>query len=858
MMSAWLLPGEAEAAVAVDLQGLPTVLSALETLSRALQAEPRLMVGAVADARAGALLLGVQEPGQTDNVPFVDLGRFASILAQRSPDPAVVAVAAGLEERVREAMVALAGDEVLPVITIPLYFPAVIDAYDAGYEAQAPPGWVDFLQLYRRVAAEGPAPLLSLLQVAGASGSVTQPVFAAFELSGRNIEEVRLTVWRMEEAGDRLVSTAFILQEPQMLADGSELLRWRDGVHETFYIWDTRAAYLTDGEAGEFVVTWPVAPGSKLHTIAGQLEAADGMPPQDVSLFVDADSGSVLGVWDISGSAPRQIRPSPEAFFRPVIYRQAEDGRLQTETGASIRFGEAGPAYALQPLPLGDYRLRLEAAAVGGAVAAAATDISVNNEGYDGAVRAYLDPYHGFQFSLPSSWRTPHYEGGELTSADEERRISLAVNRYPAGRRTSELRAQTLERFGAVDLVYSDNRTVADSRAELVAYAYEREGEARTGVFLAFVAGDAGYVVDVDGPASVEAETLSIVEQIGTSWLSRPLGFGHVAGMWETLDLASFTVPVPQTYSHHRLDNGWDLLSQEAHFVALRREPATGQSRAERVQHWLDVAAEGVTGFEQGALYEFALGGRGWVRADFGYERDGRQVRGLVMTAVGDREEIAAWAEAPAEQYGELVDGVFLALIAEAFGAPEHERLLYHADFETPGKWGIGEEDGARGEVTEGVYRLAVAADQGFFWTTAGKSFGDGVYEVTATQLEGPLDNGYGLLLRAESEAAAFYVLAVSGDGYIWIGRCEDGCGSMTPLVGEGWFAHPAVNQGLNVANRLRVSADGQQLHFFVNDEPVGEFNDGGLVRGDAGLFVETLGQGNVVVAFDDLYVYVR
>jgi hypothetical protein len=59
-MSAWLLPGEAEAAVAVDLQGLPTVLAALETLSSALQAEPRLMVGAVADARAGALLLGVQ------------------------------------------------------------------------------------------------------------------------------------------------------------------------------------------------------------------------------------------------------------------------------------------------------------------------------------------------------------------------------------------------------------------------------------------------------------------------------------------------------------------------------------------------------------------------------------------------------------------------------------------------------------------------------------------------------------------------------------------------------------------------------------------------------------------------------
>jgi hypothetical protein len=844
--------------VAIDLQALPQLLAAVETLGTALQVEPALVTGAVADAWAGARREVPGHPAQPGRPNTVDLGQFAAILAQQSPDAAVAGAAARFSETLQPAVLNAHGEVAGHAAGISIYFPPVVAAYDPGYESVAPAGWTDFLHAYYRVAAEIPPPMLELLQVAGASGGVAQPVFTAFELSGRNIEQVQVAAWRLEEGSARLVGTDFLLPEPHPLPDGSELFRWRDGVHETFYIWDTRAAYLTDGEAGEFVVTWPVAPGSKLHTVAGRLEAPEGTPQQDVALFIDAGSGSVLGVWGISGSAPRQILPSPEALFTPAIFRLAEDGSLRMETGAGIRFGEAGPAYTLQPLPVGDYQLRFEAAAVGGAVATAETEIGVNSEGYGGAVRAYLDPYYGFQFLLPSGWQMPQYEGSELVSADETGTVSLAVNRYPAGRRTSELKAQTLERFGAVDLLYTDNRTVADSRGELVAYAYDREGEARTGVFLAFVTGDAGYVVDVDGTASAEAETLAIVEQIAASWLLRPLGFGHVSGMWETLELAAFTVPVPVTYSHHRLDNGWDLLRQEGRFVALRRDPATGQSRAERVQHWLDVAREGVAGFDQSPLYEFGLSDRGWVRADFAYERDGRPVRGLVMTAVGDGEEIAAWAEAPAEQYDELVDGIFLALIAGAAGAPEDERLLYHAGFETPEKWGTGDEDGARGDITDGVYRLAVAADRGFFWTTAGESFGDGLYEVTATQLEGPLDNGYGLLLRAVPEAAAFYVFAVSGDGYVWIGRCDDGCGSMTTLVGDGWFAHPAVNQGLNVANRLRVSADGEQLHFFVNGEPVGEVVDDSLVRGDAGLFVETLGQGNVAVAFDDLYVYAR
>ncbi|MDT8307300.1 MAG: hypothetical protein RRC07_15310, partial [Anaerolineae bacterium] len=661
----------------------------------------------------------------------------------------------------------------------------------------------------------------------------------------------------------RLVAAELVLPLPQSVPDGPPLYQWRDGVHEDFTIWDTRAPYLSDGEAGEFIILWPTAPGGELVAVPGQLQTAGGSSTQEASLLYVASSGTLAGAWappaGHTGGLPRQLLPSPDDLFSPYVYRRTADGALRAQTGAAIRYGEAGPAYTLQPLPVGDYQLGFEAVALGGATAEIYADIAVNNDGYDGSVRAYLDPYNGFQFLIPGNWETAQHNGEELSAASPDGQTWLTVTSWPAGaRRSSELRARTLELFGPVDLLYQDSRPLADGQAERVVYGYDDGSGPRTGGFLSFFHEERGYVVDVDGPASAEAETLAMLEQIAASWLWRPLGFERVDGSWRYVDLAALTVPVPEGFSHHTLDNGWDLFSHEGRFVALRRDPATGQSRAARVQHWLDVANAGVSSFEQSTPYSFALAGRNWVRADFSYERDGRASRGLVMVAAANGLESAAWAEAPAEQYGEMVDGVFLALIAEALGATGGEQVLYHADFEGPGTWGTGVEDGGAGEVVDGVFRLAVTAETGFFWSAAGESFGDAVYEVTVTQLEGPLDSGYGLLLRADLETAAFYVFEVSGDGYVWIGRCDDGCASMSTLAGEGWFAHPAVRQGLGSANKLQVIADGEVLRFYVNDELAGEVTDGQLARGDVGLFVETLGHGNVLVAFDDVYVYAR
>ena len=196
-----------------------------------------------------------------------------------------------------------------------------------------------------------------------------------------------------------------------------------------------------------------------------------------------------------------------------------------------------------------------------------------------------------------------------------------------------------------------------------------------------------------------------------------------------------------------------------------------------------------------------------------------------------------------------------LSLIILLLAGCSSLRGPYEETFDDAGNWGTGEDLEARGEVTGGRYEFLVKADLGLFWATAGEDRSDGVYQVEATQLEGPLDNGYGLMFRVDPDTNSFYLFEVSGDGYVWIGVCENSCEEEQPLVGNGWVASESVNQGLNATNVLRVRAEGGNLIFFVNDQEVGRVTDNTRRSGDIGIMVETLGQGEVLVAFDNFTV---
>lgn len=180
--------------------------------------------------------------------------------------------------------------------------------------------------------------------------------------------------------------------------------------------------------------------------------------------------------------------------------------------------------------------------------------------------------------------------------------------------------------------------------------------------------------------------------------------------------------------------------------------------------------------------------------------------------------------------------------------------LPFVETFDEPGDWGTGEDAYSVGVVNDGVYDFLVIENDITRWASAGKSFGDGIYEVEATPVEGPLDNGYGLLFRADVEKGDFYLFKVSADGYVWIGRYRDGV-EETTIIGDHWFESPAVLTGLNVTNTLRVQAEAGNMIFYVNEQEVGRVTDNTFSAGDVGVLVQTLGGGGVRVLFDNLSV---
>lgn len=179
----------------------------------------------------------------------------------------------------------------------------------------------------------------------------------------------------------------------------------------------------------------------------------------------------------------------------------------------------------------------------------------------------------------------------------------------------------------------------------------------------------------------------------------------------------------------------------------------------------------------------------------------------------------------------------------------------YEETFDSIGDWGAGDSGDAIGNVSNGVYEMNVLAEDGLYWSTAGESLGSGTYTLETTQVAGTVDNGYGMMFKVDEEKNNFYLFEVSSDGFVWIGWCEGGCSDTAEnLVGDGWVESKAVNEGLNATNTLRVEVDGNNLTFSVNGQEVGQITDDSSSeeKGDIGILVETLGQGDVKVNFDN------
>ena len=133
-------------------------------------------------------------------------------------------------------------------------------------------------------------------------------------------------------------------------------------------------------------------------------------------------------------------------------------------------------------------------------------------------------------------------------------------------------------------------------------------------------------------------------------------------------------------------------------------------------------------------------------------------------------------------------------------------------------------------------------------WSTAGKRFENFTLDVDATQVDGPSDNSYGVLIRYVDEKN-FYRLDISGDGYFAINKYQAG----KWLKLQDWTESAAIKREA-ATNHLQVIARGNQFTFNVNGETVTTFTDDEFKQGDIGLTAGTLfDNAGVHIAFDNL-----
>jgi hypothetical protein len=209
--------------------------------------------------------------------------------------------------------------------------------------------------------------------------------------------------------------------------------------------------------------------------------------------------------------------------------------------------------------------------------------------------------------------------------------------------------------------------------------------------------------------------------------------------------------------------------------------------------------------------------------------------------------------------------------------------LLYTATFDSfEDEW---QEYSGRNAARIVDSTLLIETDQpeaGPFSTTL-PEFIDFDLRVDARPIEGPLDNGYGVIFRLQAGSPgtfvddSYYLFLISSDGYYQVRRVI--AGEVREL--SGWIPSDLIDQGLNVTNRLRVVAVGDRFRFYINGEPVelcipddpaaistyiaGECLDGtmqpvliddSIASGRLGGIAMSLGTPGVTVAFDNVLVF--
>jgi hypothetical protein len=205
---------------------------------------------------------------------------------------------------------------------------------------------------------------------------------------------------------------------------------------------------------------------------------------------------------------------------------------------------------------------------------------------------------------------------------------------------------------------------------------------------------------------------------------------------------------------------------------------------------------------------------------------------------------------------------IFLMLMltacrAEAFTADTlpwvgDEPVLFKDSFTSQtGGWSTHDDVLSFSGYTQGGFRLWANVPQFQFWSVPGLNFKDTLIYTSATKLNGPDDNLFGVLCRYQDELN-FYALVIGSDGYFGIYKMLAG---EQALIGqETMVFSESINRGAAL-NEIKAVCQGDQLVLTVNGTRLIQAQDDSLAFGDVGLIVGNFSEPGVDVLFDNFIV---
>lgn len=202
-----------------------------------------------------------------------------------------------------------------------------------------------------------------------------------------------------------------------------------------------------------------------------------------------------------------------------------------------------------------------------------------------------------------------------------------------------------------------------------------------------------------------------------------------------------------------------------------------------------------------------------------------------------------------------LLWGMWLAACTEAAPGGFGNDVLFHDEFAAgqAASWQIeGDDLGQTAIVNEQLMIDIRAANVMQFASLPEMPFQDFVLEVEARQVGGDLANSYGVLFRMQ-DPNRFYRFDITGDGKFMLER-RNGDGTWTRFIRD-WLPTPAIQQGHNAVNRLRVEVVGPSISTYVNDTFLFQVNDTAYAAGTIALDAGTFGGPEMQATFDNVVV---